>query len=881
MDFGLVKETDSNSLTSTGGIEGTPAYMSPEQARGDNKTIDLRADLYGLGATLYSILVGRPPFAGSSTDVLLAVLTEEPTRLRSLDPTIPPALETIVLKCLEKEPERRYESALALATDLGRFLEGQRIAARPPGVLRRMAHFARRHKLLVASAAAALLASLILGGVALRIRLQAAAQARLAQELGQEITKMEWILRSARQMPLHDLGAEKAIIRHRMQKLQNKLEGYGEVARGLAHYALGRGHMALHEYPQALEQLQLARQGGHDSAELHYALGFVLGKHFEKALYEARLSGGGSWAKRQLAEVEPRYLAPAIASLSRSRTMQLDAPEYLEALISYYQGNYELALQQAEKAQRNAPWLYEATKLCGDVHLERAVQARDKGSEQEAKQEFTAAVKSYEAAARIGQSDGEIYEGLAEAWVRQLEMSLRSGHEAGTAYQSALGASDKLLAVEPLSAAGHLKKASAAMITTSILGLGIMAADHVELCLKEAMAVIGMEPENLFAPEFAAGCYAGASEVSRQRGEDPGPYLRKAIEILEPVVRRAPHFLWGLNDLGNHYSALGTYFTAHGEPSARSQFEKSLEYYSVAHRLDPRYLSAISGAMWTLAELMAQAKTLEEVQALARQGDEKLQQCLEIHSQPVECYDNYAILYVRAAMIAQQSGKDPQPYIQTAREKFGALRHLGANVLDAEEHQVQLALVEARARLQRKEDPAAALEELKAAAARCFAISAEDARCRTGLALASLAEAAWLSQQNRPILPVLEEALRRAQQATASPEHYAEAWQTLAETHLRLARLLEQRPLAREQHIREGLAAVEKVFAINQNSGQAWATLGSLQLLGAQAAREPAARQTAAREAVKALKNALAKSPLLSHDYAPLLEAAQAAAPAL
>jgi serine/threonine-protein kinase len=423
MDFGLAQEVDSNTQTSTGSVEGTPAFMAPEQARGETRYLDARADVYGLGATLYSALTGRPPFVGNSTDVLVAVLMNDPPRLRNFDPAIPPALETIVAKCLEKDPRRRYDSAHALAADLGRYLEGARIAARAPGPLRWIGRFAIRHKLLVASASTALLATLILGSVALRIRWQAAEQARLAQHLGQQITKMEWLLRSARQMPLHDLGREKVIVRRRMEQLHTELQSYGERSQGLAHYALGRGHMALHEYPEALTELEQAIALGAQGAEVNYARGFVLGKHFEQAIYEARLAGGGDWAKKQLTEIAPKYLTPAIASLESGRSMKLDAPQYLEGLIAYYQRDYDRALKQADAALREAPWLYEANKLAGDVHLDRAVQARDSGRYEDAEHEFARAVHSYQAAATVGQSDGEVYEGLAEAWVRQIEMA--------------------------------------------------------------------------------------------------------------------------------------------------------------------------------------------------------------------------------------------------------------------------------------------------------------------------------------------------------------------------------------------------------------------------------------------------------------------------
>jgi serine/threonine-protein kinase len=212
MDFGLAREMDGASMTTVGGVEGTPGFMAPEQVRGETQKLDRRTDVYGLGAALYALLGGRAPFIGSSADILMNVMLDDPPMLRTLEPSVPLDLETIVHKCLEKDPARRFQTAAALAEDLSRFLQGSRIVARPPSIGQRLDKFVRRHRLLVVSVATALGATLTLGGVALRTRIQAAEQARLAQQLAQEIKDMEWLLRSARQMPLHDLDYEKSII---------------------------------------------------------------------------------------------------------------------------------------------------------------------------------------------------------------------------------------------------------------------------------------------------------------------------------------------------------------------------------------------------------------------------------------------------------------------------------------------------------------------------------------------------------------------------------------------------------------------------------------------------------------------------------------------
>jgi tetratricopeptide (TPR) repeat protein len=145
-DFGLVKRVESgDELTHTGDVMGTPSYMAPEQARGDTKHVGPAADIYALGAILYECLTGRPPFKGPSTwDTLTQVMSQDPVPPSRLQPKVPRDLETICLKCLHKEPQRRYPSSSALAEDLRRWQAGEPITARPVGLLERGVKWVRR-----------------------------------------------------------------------------------------------------------------------------------------------------------------------------------------------------------------------------------------------------------------------------------------------------------------------------------------------------------------------------------------------------------------------------------------------------------------------------------------------------------------------------------------------------------------------------------------------------------------------------------------------------------------------------------------------------------------------------------------------------------------
>jgi serine/threonine-protein kinase len=603
-DFGLARqESEEAGLTESGAILGTPGYMSPEQARGDARRVDRRADVYSLGATLYELLAGAPPFAGSAVDVLVRVLSEDPRPIRTLEPSVPEDLEIVVAKCLSKEPAGRYDSARALAEDLDRYIRGEPILGRRPTLGYRLWRKARRHRGLVATAALSLLAVLVASGLGIRARVLARReaadleeQARRGRELVADVKDMEWFLRNAHLLPRHDLTREEAIVRERMAGIAESARS-GRAANALVAYALGRGHLALREDSEARARFDEALAAGLDSPELQYARGLVLGRLYQRAVAAARRTGEATWLAHRIAELDAEYLAPALASLEKSRGLRLDSPAHLEGLIAFYRKDYGAALGLAARARDEAPWLYEAVALEADVLLASGVLHKDRGENDDARHDLEEAARRYDAAADIAHSDADLALGAAEAWVRLLEMDGNEGASTGARLTLVEERCARAAAIAPARVEAYTK-----------LGYGLFfdaqarqrrggdpreryarAADAA----RRALAIHGGDFDGAIV-ELGALVQGGQYEV--EHGLDPSASLPQALAAAGRVLAIAPRHPWALAGVGNLYGVMGSYQAQDGiDPAANLRI--ALDVYAQATRVDPGWAGGWSNRL--------------------------------------------------------------------------------------------------------------------------------------------------------------------------------------------------------------------------------------------------------------------------------------------
>jgi serine/threonine-protein kinase len=356
-DFGLAKRLGQTARTRTGAIVGTPSYMAPEQADGKASAIGPAADIYALGALLYEMLTGRPPFkAETPLDTVLQLVSQEPVAPRQLQPKLPRDLETICLKCLHKQPERRYPSALDLANDLRRFLRGEPIKARPISRAQRASKWVKRRPALAALLTVSGLALLALLVVSLwyNARLQAAltdardkeAEAVKQQKRARDTLRraLEGVDRLTRVNPERMAILSKHLDDERRQQLTDALE----LCRG---FVLDEGEAPSDRHETGRAYLRMSI--------LHWLLG--QNQDSETAVRKAL-----TLLEKLVNEFpgEPEYCQDLARSHKQLGHLHLAAGRFGQA-----QGSYETALTIAEPLTRAHPPRASCQQLLAETHI--------------------------------------------------------------------------------------------------------------------------------------------------------------------------------------------------------------------------------------------------------------------------------------------------------------------------------------------------------------------------------------------------------------------------------------------------------------------------------------------------------------------------------
>lgn len=265
-DFGLAKHLEGDSeLTVSGQVLGSPNYMPPEQAAGRRGRVSRRSDVYALGAILYHAVTGRPPFVGEGVaDTVQQVLNVEPVPPRTLNPRLPVDLETICLKCLEKEPARRYATAQLLAEELGRFISGQPVLARPIGLPGKAWRWCRRNPRVALASCAAIL-SLLTGLAGTTWQWRRAAAERTRAEAGGWVARRNAyaadMLEARRALEESNLGRARRLLEAHRPAGKSEVDLRGWEWRYLWSRCQGEERFTLCQYSNAVTALAFSPDG--------------------------------------------------------------------------------------------------------------------------------------------------------------------------------------------------------------------------------------------------------------------------------------------------------------------------------------------------------------------------------------------------------------------------------------------------------------------------------------------------------------------------------------------------------------------------------------------------------------------------------------------
>ena len=543
LDFGIARATGHAGITQDGALIGTPAFMAPEQARGEHARLDRRTDVYALGATLYCLLAERPPFVAAGPELLLQIVGHDPAGLAQLG--VPADIEAVVFKCLEKEPERRYASAQDLALDLERYLDGRPVVARPINLWSRWRKKARRNP--VATRIAAVSALLLVGALAWGAWTahQADRRERFARELTRQVKDIEAEARFSQLAPLHDLGPDRDSLAGRIAGMAEMVETGSAVDRRAGHFAMGRGYLALGDLDAARHHLELAWADGEGYPEAGSALAETLSRLYRRRLAESELLGDWQARTREIETLAAQYGHPARSILSRLATTEsatIDGARalHLQALALFHDDRFQDGLDLLQNAAP-AAWSHETAMLEGDIHRTWAVRKNLDEEPDRALDQLMKARQAYARALEVAESEPALYLADAQAAFQAVAIESRRNAHAPDWLEHGLQRLDDAAKALPESGEPWLWRARLLRTDLQVL---LQQRQDPGPTLHEALRAAQRAQEDPStrdaALQEAARCHWTDGKARTQRGEDPLLAYNQAVDALQaiPEARR-------------------------------------------------------------------------------------------------------------------------------------------------------------------------------------------------------------------------------------------------------------------------------------------------------------------------------------------------------
>ena len=878
LDFGLVRDGDSSTLTQAGDMLGTPAYMAPEQARGAAHAADHRVDIFSLGCIAFRLATGRDAFEGDSVpQVLERILHGEAPLAHRLDVRVPIALSRICAQCMEREPARRYVSAAALRDDLLRWVRGESPKARSTGPAYRARRWLLRNRVAGAAAGLALVVALAALVTVMRAREQGAQHAQLLASVAATSESVRSRMRLVRLAPVQSQQATVEQLGAELVALGLRTEGLDGVSAHLARRAMGEAWLALDAPDTAMEWLRDAVERQTDVAALQLFADAAV------ARFEARTAALPERTPEQidsLGDDVRQLLDGAETALARATVLAGEVPVRAATRLALLQGRLDDAVTQAARYHGDGIADYAGESLLAEALVARARDSAERGDLDRARVDLDAARAQFDQALRIGRSDARLLQAACRAEADRIALDAKRGDAPPTAPAAAC---DAALVVRPDRSAGWSARALVHGAIATAHGVRDAAAAErsaLDAMLADANEAFRLTPDQ---PESAMLLASAQMRIAQLKLGDFDANLagyQGALDVLERVRAVHPTHTLLLRELATLYRGRGR-LKVNYQRAPDDDFARAIGLYrqALAQRPDSVALADDLSLAYVFAFYSERVRDPAAARALAEQAIAVLDTVLARHPDHPEALAtqaaNRADLW---AFLRALAPGDAPPEIAPLRERaqsdFSRLRTVAPARPDGYAGAAMLELTASDFAHDRERSEPDALDRAEALFAQARSADVVLPHALEGWLATERARAALAADASPQAALTAARAFLRAD-VEASADARLLARRTELELLLAEVRWRLRRGLAPDPALARGLSMFEDLSAEQRDVGDSVCDGGELLLVRAQT-RGGARRQAAAAAAAAAFDACIASSPFAYAYQQPRLLASRA-----